>query len=219
MIVFETAFSISFRANAGYPAAMMNEEQEWNELIAGLRSGDNDACGRFWKEYGGILESVAERQLSQKVQRRVGSDDIVQSACRTFFRRVSDGQFDLPDAEALWRLICSITLTKARRAARDHSRQKRGMDREQHIDAVVDGGTAPSANLEGNTATPLDAAEVADQMEALLSGLGEQECSILDLKLQQFTNDEIADKIGCSERSVRRVIKRLQERWLQMEEE
>lgn len=197
----------------------MNNDDDWNKMILGLREGDNDACMKFWQEYGVILESVAERQLSQKVQRRVGSDDIVQSACRTFLRRVSDGQFDLPDADSLWRLICSITLTKARRAARDHSRQKRGLDREQHIDATTDGSTAPSANLESGTATPLDVAEVADQMEQLLSGLGEQEGAILDLKLQQFTNDEIAEQLGCSERSVRRVIKRLQERWLQMEDE
>lgn len=197
----------------------MTDDQNWDQMIAGLRCGDDEACADFWHQYGPLLESVAERQLSAKVQRRVGSDDVVQSACRTFFRRVSAGQFELPDAEALWRLICSITLTKARRAARDHSRQKRGMDREQHIDAAADDSTAPSAHLESGSATPLDAAEVADQMQALLSGLSEQECVILDLKLQQFTNDEIAEQVGCSERSVRRVIKRLQERWLQLEEE
>ncbi len=197
----------------------MTNDDAWDELIAGLRSGDEIACTQFWNSYGSLLEAVAQRQLSQKVRRRVGSDDVVQSVCRTFFRRVSAGQFDLPDADALWRLICSITLTKARRAARDHSRQKRGIDREQSIDAVGDGGTTPSANLEGNAATPFDAAQVADQMEALLSGLAEQECTILDLKLQRFTNDEIAEKIGCSERTVRRVIKHLQQRWLQMEQD
>lgn|GEM_PF-3768995 len=54
------------------------------------------------------------------LRRRVGSDDIVQSVFKTFFRRMAHGQFDVPDADALWRLMCSITLTKARRAARDH---------------------------------------------------------------------------------------------------
>jgi RNA polymerase sigma factor (sigma-70 family) len=197
----------------------MKSDRQWDELLAGLRSGDDDACAKFWNAYGPLLESVAEKQLSGRVQRRVGSDDIVQSVCRTFFRRVSEGQFDLPDTEALWRLICSITLNKARRAARNQSRQKRGIDREQDIDANADGGTAPSANLEANVPTPFDAAELADQMQALLSDLGEQECAILDLKLQQFTNDEIAEKIGCSERTVRRIIKRLQETWLRMEED
>ena len=194
----------------------MNSEEEWDKLIHGLRSGDNDACTAFWNQYGPLLESVAERQLSDRVKRRVGSDDVVQSACRTFLRRVSEGQFDLPDAEALWRLICSITLTKARRVARDQMRQKRGMDREQPID-VGDDGQSPAGNLDGGFATPLDVAQVADQMQAILSGLGKQEARILDLKLQQHTNDDIAEKLNCSERTVRRVLKRLQERWLEME--
>ena len=197
----------------------MDTDEEWEQLIQGLRSGDQDACAAFWKQYGPLLESVAERQLSDRIKRRVGSDDVVQSACRTFFRRVSEGQFELPDAESLWRLICSITLTKARRVARDQLRQKRGVDREQPIDASADGERSPAANLDGKVATPIDVAEVADQMQALLSGLGNQEAQILDLKLQQCTNDEIAEQLGCSERTVRRVIKRLQERWLEMERE
>jgi len=197
----------------------MNEDEEWDQMLAGLRTGDEQACERFWSEYAPMLESVADRQLSQRLKRRVGADDIVLSACRTFFRRVSDGQFELPDAEALWRLICTITLTKARRAARDNLRKKRGMDREQSLDAGDDDSTNPAGQLPGNSTTPLDAAMVADQMEALLGGLGEQECTILDLKLQQFTNDEIAEKVGCSERSVRRIISKLKERWLSMEEE
>lgn len=196
----------------------MQDEQNWDRLIEGLRTGDNDACRDFWTSYGPLLESVAQKQLSTRLQRRVGSDDIVQSACRTFFRRVSAGQFDLPDADALWRLICSITLTKARRAARDHSRQKRGMNREQDISAGNTDGSNPEGQLASPESSPLDAAEMVDQMQALLSGLGEQECQILDLKLQQYTNDEIAEQLGCSERTVRRVIKRLQDKWLTMDE-
>lgn len=195
----------------------MQDDDEWDELIAGLRSGDNVACATFWKEYGPLLESVANRQLSQRVQRRVGSEDVVQSACRTFFRRVSDGQFDLPDADALWRLICSITLTKARRAARDHGRLKRGINREQDLNSVSSDESNASFQLDGGVATPFDEAEIADQMNALLSGMSEDECRVLDLKMQQFTNDEIAERVGCSERSVRRIIKRLQERWLQLD--
>ena len=196
----------------------MNDD-DWHRMITGLRSGDSDACTDFWKAYGPLLETVAQRQLSGRLQRRVGSDDIVQSACRTFFRRVSDGQFDLPDADALWRLICSITLTKARRSARNQLRQKRGLDREQYLDAEDTDGNRPGANMAGQVDSPIDAALVADEMQALLTGLGEQECAILDLKLQQFTNDEIADQLGCSERTVRRVMKRLQDRWLELEDQ
>ena len=193
---------------------LMNESNpDWDRMIQGLREGDRDVCTDFWSQYGPMLEGIAQRQISSNLQRRVGADDVVQSACRTFFRRVSDGQFDLPDSDSLWRLMCAITLTKARRAARNQNRQKRGMDREQYIDAAPVTQSGSGFQVPGNEATPIQAAEMADQLQAVLAGLGEQECQILDLKLQQHTNDEIAAKIGCSERTVRRLTKKIQDRW------
>ena len=200
----------------------MNDEQdrdEWDRMIQGLRDGDSQVCTDFWMKYGPLLEGVAGRQISSQLQRRVGADDVVQSACRTFFRRVSEGQFELPDSDALWRLMCAITLTKARRAARDQNRQKRGMSREQYIDATAAEQSSAGFELAGRDESPIEAVEVADQLRVVLEGLGEQECQVLDLKLQQLTNDEIAERIGCSERTVRRLTKKIQDRWSQMIDE
>lgn len=187
-------------------------EADWDRLIQGLRDGEPQACTDFWNQFGGRLQAVAQNQISDRLRRRVGSDDVVQSACRTFFRRISAGQFDLPDADALWRLMCAITLTKARRAARNHSRQKRGMDAEQYLDAGTESGGG-AGQLSGGQPTPLDAVMFSDQLDHLLGGLSPQECEILDLKLQSHTNDEIAAQLGCSERTVRRVTQTIRARW------
>ncbi len=193
---------------------MENMENEvWDEMINGLREGDQQACSDFWNRFGPVLEGVAQKQLSDRLQRRVGPDDVVQSACRTFFRRVSAGQFDLPDADALWRLMCAITLTKARRAARDHSRQKRGMQSEQYLDASPTDSVGKQIELPGNSDSPLDAAAFSDQMNVLLGSLSPEECQVLDLKLQNHTNDEIAAQMKCSERTVRRLTTQIRSRW------
>ena len=195
------------------------EENEWAQLIAGLRSGDANTCTDFWNEYGRKLQAVAQHQLSERLQRRVGPDDVVQSACRTFFRRMSTGQFDLPDADSLWRLMCAITLTKARRAARDHSRKKRGVSSEQYLDASSDNESGKTMELSGDEQSPLDAALFADQIEQLIGVLSPMECEVLDLKLQEFTNAEIADRVRLSERSVRRQMEHIRERWNALFEE
>ena len=195
------------------------EDAKWDELINGLRDGDQQSCTDFWNNYGNQLQAVAQKQLSARLQRRVGSDDVVQSACRTFFRRISDGQFDLPDADALWRLMCAITLTKARRAARDHSRQKRGMNAEQYLDASGPDDDGRKFELTGGGQTPFDAVEFSDQMDQLLENLSPQECQVLDLKLQNHTNDEIAEMINCSERTVRRLTDKIRSRWTTLFEE
>ncbi len=188
------------------------ESQDWDRMISGLREGDQEACSDFWNRFGPMLENVAVKQLSDRLQRRVGADDVVQSACRTFFRRVSSGQFDLPDSDSLWRLMCAITLTKARRAARDHSAQKRGLSAEQYVDAATESAQRPM-ELEGDAATPLDAAMFSDQLGFLLETLSPQECQVLDLKLQNHTNEEIAQEMKCSERTVRRLTNQIRSRW------
>ena len=191
----------------------MQDELPWEQMVAGLRAGESVSCRMFWQKYGPLLEAVAHKQLSAKVLRRVGSDDVVQSACRTFFRRVSDGQFDLPDSDALWRLMCAITLTKARRVARDQSRKKRGLSQEHSLEGVGGDDEPRRIDVADKAAAPEEAVEVADQLEFLLQGLSPEECQVLDGKMQQLTNDEIAAKLGCSERTVRRLAKNIQARW------
>lgn len=189
-------------------------ESDWDQLVLGLRAGTPEACAKFWKHYGSELMRLADRHISERLKRRVGADDLVQSACRTFFRRLSDGQFELPDADALWRLMVAITVTKARRAARNHGRAKRDMNAEVRIDdAAGYEGKMDQAGLVDASDSPIDVAEFHDQMERLFECLSDQECQVVNLKLQQFTNREIAERMACSERTVRRLTQQVRERW------
>ena len=58
--------------------------------------------------------------------------------------------------------------------------------------------------------TPDEAIEFADQFKQLLTSLDAEEQQIVHLKLQEYTNDQVAEQLGCSERTVRRTLKRLQ---------
>jgi RNA polymerase sigma factor (sigma-70 family) len=190
----------------------MTEEQRWQLLIEGLRKGDANIARQFWDQYGQMLHRLAEKHLAAGVRRRVGPEDVVQSACRTFLRRAQVGEFQLADADSLWRLLCAITLTKVREQTRFHMRQKRGLDQEVRAAEL---STIGRADFQGQAAagpTPAEAAAFSDQFQQLLGDLDEEERQIVELKLQECTHEEIADKLGCSERTVRRIVKRVQER-------
>ena len=191
---------------------MNDAEPDFEQLVTAMRAGEDDAFSWFWNRFGQSLQGIADKQLSAKIQRRVGADDIVQSACRTFFRRVTDGQFTLPDADALWRVLCTITLTKARRAGRDQNRQKRSPSREVYIEPGDDREPVSAASDSDAALT----VQMADQLELLLGELKPEECQIVDLKLQHFTNIEIAEQMECSERTVRRLFQRIESRWQSM---
>jgi RNA polymerase sigma factor (sigma-70 family) len=184
---------------------------EWEAMVDGLRNGNQSVIRQFCERYGAALERLAERNLASGMRRRVGGDDVAQSACRTFLRRAQIGEFELADSEGLWGLLCAITLTKVREQTRFHLRDKRGLNREVHH-AANDSASGPSVFFDQPAAepSPADAAEFTDQFTRLIESLDAEERQLVDLKLQQFTNDEIAEQMGCSERTVRRILKRVQ---------
>src|SRR5947208_17191412 len=123
---------------------MATDDDGWQELIQGLRDGDGQVLQSFCARYGAQLHRIAEAHMPAPLRRRVGAEDIAQSACRTFLRRARDGQFRLSDTEQLWRLLCAITLTKLREQARFHLRKKRGLNQESDwsFDAGQSGSSA-----------------------------------------------------------------------------
>jgi RNA polymerase sigma factor (sigma-70 family) len=187
----------------------MNETDDWQRLIGGLRSGDQQVAREFCEQYGPALHRIAEKNLPGGLRRRVGAEDIVQSACRTFLRRARDQQFQLADSESLWRLMCAITLTKVREQTRFHLRQKRGL--RQEVRGIPSDSEA-GLQLAASQPAPDQAAIFADQFRHVLSLLDEEERKIVDLKLQDCTNEQVAEAMGSSERTVRRMLKRLRDR-------
>lgn len=188
----------------------MAKGDDWEGLAAGLRSGDAAAVRRFWNEYGPLLHDVAERRLAPVLRRRVSAEDVVQSVCRTFLRRVKGGELVLEDAERLWHLLCAIAIAKTREQARYHGRQKRSAHREVGLEPGDTG-----AELVDALPDP-EAVAVAGEIEAEINSLDDEERQIVLLKIADFTNDEIAAKLGCSERTVRRLINKVRDRFAEM---
>jgi RNA polymerase sigma factor (sigma-70 family) len=188
---------------------MTPEDEHWQRMIAGLRAGDSVILGDFCRHYGELLHGLAQKHLPKALQRRVGPEDVVQSVCRTFLMRARRGEFQLTDGDDLWGLLCAITLTKVREQTRFHLRQRRGLDREQALSPAEESSGSGQQPVAAG-ADPADAAAFADQFQQLIAGLDEEERQVVDLKLQDCTHDEIAARLGCSERTVRRLLKRVQ---------
>lgn len=175
------------------------------DLVDGLRTGEDRAVLAFCERYGDALQRLAHRHMASGLLARVGSDDVVQSVYRTFFRRAAVGQFAFDDSQDLWRLLCAITVTKVREKARHHLRQKRGFDRERALDEAQE--------LHAPEPGPDDQAAFVELFEQILSELDDEERQIVDRKLQGLTNPEIARELGCSERTVRRILSRMKHRF------
>jgi RNA polymerase sigma-70 factor (ECF subfamily) len=189
-----------------------DDDQRWQSWLARLSGGDELVIAEFWKEYNGRLQGLAAQHLKDGLKRRVDPEDVVQSACRTFLRRLQAGDFELESAENLWRLLCVITLAKVRTQARFHQRGKRSIEQEQPLDGRPDESRAPGFQAVQRGPAPDEAAVFADQLNHLLARLDEEERRVVQLKLEDRTNEEIAHAIQCSERTVRRILNRVRSR-------
>jgi RNA polymerase sigma-70 factor, ECF subfamily len=200
-----------------------NDPGSKTRLLGELRSKDarlrNEAAEAIWNTYCQTLLDLACRSLDQRLQRRIGPEDVVQRTFKSFFLRQQRGQFDLASRDDLLRLLMNMTQNKARGAATRETRRRRDYRRDQAVKSVAgDPGDSDAWLLdraEQGMPTPAEAAEFAEEAERRLARLPEDLRRIALYKLEGYTNAEIAslpDK-PCSERTVERKLKLIREAW------
>lgn len=64
-------------------------------LMRRFRHGESDAATALYLRYARRLHVLARNKTGQDLQSRFDAEDVVQSVFRTFFRRVSDGSYDV----------------------------------------------------------------------------------------------------------------------------
>jgi len=187
----------------------MEADQQWRLWVQRLVEGDDQVVREFWGEYGARMRGLAARLLNERFHRREEPEDVVQSVCRTFFRRAADGQFELASQNSLWRLLCAITAAKSREKARFHQRQKRSAGQDQRLPTALDDGEIVAAS----DPSPAEEAAFADELEKLLSELTPDERTVVELRLQDCEYKEIAQQTGIAYRTVKRMTQRIRAKW------
>ncbi len=175
------------------------------------------AASLIWQRYFRDLLDLARKNLDKRARRRADEEDVLQSMFQSFCARQSRGEFDLADRDELWRLLVTITLRKARNVARDHHRDRRDIAREQTIAAGDDAESAYWAleQMEASGPSPAEAAVLNEALERRLEALAAPELRhIALLRLEGYTNREIANQFDCTERSIERRLERIRSKWM-----
>jgi RNA polymerase sigma-70 factor (ECF subfamily) len=184
----------------------MSASPEEQVLIDLWRRGDQDAARQIVERYVDRLLHLARGRISQRLASRVDPEDIVQSVFRTFFMRVKDGKFVFADQDDLCKLLVRITLHKTLRQVAFHKAAKR--DPSQETDQGDHHREQLLALLDSEP-TPETTVTFLDQLEHFLAQLLPQERQILEMRMQGYSNDEIAKKLGVYDRKIRRVIEHI----------
>lgn len=192
-------------------AAAPGGDDEWDRLIRGVRAGDPESMRAFYGRYRPALERLAASAIDTGMRRRFGPESVAHSVCRTFLRRAQGGALDVPDADALWRLLCAVALNKVREQTRYHRRLRRAVGAEARGESAAEALERAASQAEAAE----DAVAFRDQLEHVVASLSDTERRIVELRLAGRTQEETADEIGCTERTIRRTLARLEARLTQ----
>jgi RNA polymerase sigma-70 factor (ECF subfamily) len=169
-----------------------------------LRDHDGEAARQVFNRFAGRLIGLARGRLDRALLAKVGPEDVVQSAFRSFFRGQADGRFDARDWDELWSLLVVLTARKCGRQLRRFRTEARDVRKE----VAAPDDSAPLQAL-AREPSPEEAAMLAETLEQLLSSLRDRERQVLELRLLGFTVPEISLRVGRSEYTVEGILKRL----------
>src|SRR5262249_6643865 len=171
-----------------------------------LRAGNRAAAQQLWERYFSYLVRLARRKLQGLRRGAADEEDVALSAFDSLFRGLEQGRFpQLNDRNALWVLLVVIRARKAVDLRQHENRQKRGGGRvagESALDQLLgsEEGGAGIEQVVGDEPTPALAAQVADEVRRLLGMLTKEKVRfVARMKLEGYTNAEIADQLGCAE--------------------
>ena len=195
-----------------------DEVTVWIEKLSG---GDERAAHLLWEQYFDRLVRLARRKFDQiGISRRAADEeDIALSALNSFYKRAADGQFCLSDRQELWKLLVTITVRKAYAELKRQKAKKRGEGQVRGESIFLktgkhDGELGGIGQVLGNEPTPEFAALAAEGCEELLDVLEDESLkAVARYKLDGYTNEEIADLLGCVPRTVERKLRLIRDKW------
>jgi DNA-directed RNA polymerase specialized sigma24 family protein len=189
--------------------------------IGGLKEGDQDAVQALWERYFSRLVRLARARLARCSGADEDEEDAALSAFDSFCAGVVRGRFSrLADRDDLWRLLVVITARKAGAQVDRRRAQKRG-GRWLRVDPGCAGAGTDElsdddrlADLVGREPTPEFATMIAEELQNLLDRLGDDQlCRIALERMEGYTSDEIAGRLGCARRTVARRLDLIRQLW------
>jgi hypothetical protein len=180
--------------------------------IPARRRDDQAASQGLWQVYFHRLVALAHARLLDSPRRVAGEEDVALSGFARFCRSARTGHISRrDDRNDLWQILVMTTVRKAIDLHDDEGPQSRGMGRVQSlIDLTKEaleaiGGEEPAAEL---------SAQLTREHQRLMEQLGDSALRrVATLKLEGYTNDQIAARLYCATCAVERKLALIRRMW------
>lgn len=181
------------------------------QLVERWRNGDEEAVNLLYQRYVERMVRIVCGQLKgTAIAARLDPEDVVQSAFFSVFRRMRGGEFQFQNDDELWKLLVTIALNKTRSQVTKNLAARRSINRETKGDCfAIDESIIRRVQMQPCISDVLAFRETLDN---ILKGLAKDDAQVVQLRLEGYTQEEIAEKLKITDRTVRRKLAAIREK-------
>ncbi len=196
------------------------DEGSVTNVIKAMRTGDGSGAELLYSRFAYRLKMLVKARLHPRHRQMSDEEDVVLVSLMELFRGLLDGQFtELGNRNDFWRLLVRVAHRNVIDQVHRERRQKRGGGRVNN-EASLSGGDRNSAHtslleqVEEKRPGPDLQLMITERVTALLESLNDYELRRIALeKAAGATNQEVADSLGISLRSVERRLAEIRRLW------
>ena len=186
------------------------------EWVRRLKQNDSEAALQLWERYSKRMLSLGRKRLRTSRPAAFDEEDIALSAFNAFCSAVKEGKLiQSQEHDDLWPLLATIT----NRKANDRLKSERAAKRSSSLEPVDPKSrqlkdVSRLSRIPDPEMGPDVSALVAEQCRRLLESLQDPELEqIVVMKLDGYTNDEVAAQLGRTRRTIQRMLSLIREKW------
>ena len=183
--------------------------------IQEIRDGKTDIPEDILLDIFKRLVVFASRHLNHpQVTRIYDAEDAAQSALRSFCLGLRNQKFaDVKDDDAVWKTLLTITKRKIIDRIQFETRQKRGSGKIFSESIFEEERCLGLDSMEGNELPPDLILDISDELNFKLEQLDEKLKVIALLRVEGYSNGEIARRHDCTERTIERKLALIRKTW------
>jgi RNA polymerase sigma-70 factor (ECF subfamily) len=186
---------------------MPAEFQEINDLLRQARAGSDQAAREIVDRFGPYILKVVRQRLNKQLRSQFDSIDFVQSVWGSFFA-IPPQKYQFAESEDLIAFLEQLARHKVIEEVRQrYQGQKRDVGRE--VPMTNQNLVKESDLAERSSPTPSQAAIAQEEWQRAIEGQASHHQHIMESFRGGQSPRQIAKELGISERTVRRVIRRL----------
>lgn len=187
-------------------------ELDVSDLLARAKSGDESAAREFLEHFEKEVRVMVRNRLPKQLRTRFDSMDFVQAVWQSFFADLRGGEWDFENIQHLRGFLAGLARNKIYEEHRRLTRTaKHAIHREQRL-YTRRGNHEVAIDVVSPDPSPSKATQASERLALLVAGRPPEEVQVIILRHQGLTFDEIAERTGISDRSVRRIIENARRR-------